>query len=71
MIDWGKDFETFLPNLRSVDKGAFLHVREGVGVIILLNFTPEISKIQKLPRDFAPFRTQIQASEKKMYAPYP
>ena len=42
-----------IPHLRSFDKGAFLLVREGVtypcGLIIWLNFTTKITKIQMLP----------------------
>ena len=49
---------TFMPQLRSVDKGAFLLVRECVihlcGLIIWLDFTPKITKIQELPGALPP-----------------
>ena len=49
-LDWKKN----MPHLRSVDKGAFLLLREGVTSPIranyMVNFTPKINKIQELTR---------------------
>ena len=46
--------EKNMPHLRSVDKGAFLLLREGVTSPIranyMVNFTPKINKIQELTR---------------------